>query len=281
MNELAWVDFLKKHTPKTKRVIAGIGEDCAVIANGKEYFLLSSDLFIENVHFKLGEISLRNLGKRAVARAFSDIIACAGIPEFLGISIGIPPYITSRNLKSIYAGIKEYCRGIKVSFVGGDTARTKSLFMDVWVVGKTKKYVLRSTARAGDYVFVTGVLGKLKFNQAFKLRVKEIQTLVSNFKLNAMIDISDGFILDLWRILKASKKGALIRAEDIPINASFNDIFRGEDYELIFTVSKDQDINCLKRKYFLVGEIKERDFGYKIESNNKIKKIKVKGFTHF
>lgn len=281
MNELAWVDFLKKHTPKTKRVIAGIGEDCAVIANGKGYLLLSSDLFIENVHFKLGEISLKNLGGRAVARAFSDVIACAGIPEFLGVSIGIPSGITSRDLKSIYAGIKEYCQDLNVSFVGGDTSRAKILFMDIWVVGKAKKCILRSTARIGDYVFVTGVLGKLKFNEVFKLRVKEIQALVSNFKLNAMIDISDGFILDLWRILRESKKGALIYADDIPVTVSRNDIFRGEDYELIFTVSGDQDINYLKKKYFLVGKIKKKSFGYKIKANNKIKDIKVKGFTHF
>ncbi len=281
MDEIGWVDFLKRYLGSSKKVIASFGEDCAIVKDKDKFILLSSDLFIEGVHFDLKKISFKNLGKRAVARAVSDIVACAGIPKFLGVSLGISPSLTFRELKSIILGVKEICRAFQIEFVGGDTAKAKFLFLDVWVVGETQKYVLRSSAKEGDYIFLTGRLGELKFNQVPHLRIREIHRLVEKFKINAMIDISDGFVLDLWRLLRESRKGALIYLENLPLTRGIRDIYRGEDYELIFTVSIDQDLSLLKRKYFLVGEIKNKEFGYKIKSKEGIKKLKIKGFLHF
>jgi thiamine monophosphate kinase len=95
-----------------------------------------------------------------------------------------------------------------------------------------------------------------------------------------MIDVSDGFILDLYRILKESKKGALIHLDDIPYNYSPSDLFRGEDYELIFTIDKSEPkLGLLRQKFYLVGRITSR--GYKIVKDNKIENVKVKGYMHF
>ncbi|MCD6583261.1 MAG: thiamine-monophosphate kinase [Candidatus Omnitrophica bacterium] len=281
MDEIGWVDFLKRYLGSSKKVIASFGEDCAIVKDKDKFILLSSDLFIEGVHFDLKKISFRNLGKRAVARAVSDIVACAGIPKFLGVSLGISPSLTFRELKSIILGVKEICRASQIEFIGGDTAKAKFLFLDVWVVGETQKYVLRSSAKEGDYIFLTGRLGELKFNQVPHLRIREIHRLVEKFKINAMIDISDGFVLDLWRLLRESGKGALIYLENLPLTRGIRDIYRGEDYELIFTVSIDQDLSSLKKKYFLVGEIKNKEFGYKIKSKERVEKVKIKGFLHF
>lgn len=281
MKELQWIEFLRKSIVRERSVITSIGDDCAIIKNRDSYLLFTSDLFIENVHFELGEITFTDLGKRAAARALSDIVACAGIPQFLGVSIGVPQKINFKNLKSIFSGIKEYCQKYKVEIIGGDTSRSFCLFMDIWAAGRTNRYVLRSTAKVGDYIFLTGQLGKLKFNQAFDLRVKEIQSLIHNFKINSMIDISDGFVLDLFRILTMSNKGALIYGDRLPLTKDINDIHRGEDYEIIFTVDKSEEISSLRKKYFFVGEIKPKKFGYKIKFGREFQDVEIKGYTHF
>ena len=196
-NELSWVKFLKKSTKSGEGVVCGAGDDCAVIREGERYYLISSDLFIEDVHFKLKGISFLNIGKRAAARAVSDIAACAGKPRFIAVSAGIPAYISTKQMKEIMNGIDKTASLCGASVVGGDTSRTRKLFLDVWVMGEAKKPILRSSAKAGDYIFVTEKLGKLPFNSPFVPRLKEAKYLADNFKINAMIDVSDGFIADL------------------------------------------------------------------------------------
>ena len=281
-NELNWVEFLKKKAKRPKSVFAGIGDDCAVIRNRGKYYLVSSDLFIENVHFKLKDISFINIGMRAASRALSDIAACAGKPKFIIISAGIPSYVTSRQMKEIMKGIEETASKCCTSVIGGDTSRSDKLFLDVWVTGEAKRPILRKTAKTGDYIFVTGKLGKLAFNKPFMPRLKKSFYLAKNFKVNAMIDVSDGFIVDLYRILKESGRGAVIFKDMIPVTRGESDLYRGEDYELIFTVDKNEPkIELLKKKFYWAGYIKERRFGYCSKEGNFKKRVKLKGYFHF
>lgn len=280
-NELNWVDFLKKKVKKGSDVLVGIGDDCALVNIKSKKALLKSDLFIEGIHFKLKDTPFKTIGMRAVSRVLSDFAACAGRPKFLGISMGISRLVNEKNLKQILEGVNYLSKKYNFKFIGGDTAYTKKLFLDVWALGVSDKFVKRSTAKAGDYIFLTGKLGERKFNENFTPRLSEAKYLVSNFKINSMIDISDGFVLDLYRILKESKKGALLYKKDIPINKT-SDFYRGEDYELIFTVSKDEKkLNLLKSKFYLVGEVKDRKFGYKISDGKKVYDVSVRGYTHF
>ena len=149
-NELSWVEFLKKKANNSKSVFTGIGDDCALIKEEDKYYLISSDLFIENVHFKLKDISFLNIGRRAAARALSDIAACAGKPKFIIISAGIPSHVTSRQIKEIIKGIEETASLCGASVIGGDTSRSDKLFIDVWVMGEAKRPILRKTAKTGD-----------------------------------------------------------------------------------------------------------------------------------
>jgi len=282
MNELEWIDLLKAKAKLGKGVLTGIGDDCALVKLGKQKMLLKSDLFIEGVHFRRKDMDFKTIGARAVGRVLSDFAACGGEPRFIGTSVGVPAYIKEKNLKGILAGILECSRRYKFSLVGGDTSRSKELFLDVWAVGVSKKCILRNTAKIGDYIFLSGRLGQRSFNCAFEPRIKESKYLVRNFKINAMIDISDGFIIDLYRILDSSKKGALICADSVPTMAGASDFYRGEDYELIFTVDKDEKkIKSLIKKFHLIGEIKSGSFGYKIKQGKKISKVKIRGYTHF
>lgn len=281
-NELDWIDFLKKKTPKSREVLTGIGDDCALVKTPGKNILLKSDLFIEGVHFRKKNSKLSIIALRAVSRVLSDFAACAGLPKFIGISIGIPKYLKPRQLKEILNEIISLGRKYGFSLVGGDTACSSKLFFDVWGVGLSDKFISRGSAKIGDYIFLTGKLGRNKFNEKFTPRIKESQYLVSNFKINSMIDISDGFILDLYRLLKESKKGALIHKNNVPVTHGKNDFYRGEDYELIFTVDKNEKrLNLLKSKFYFIGTIESSKFGYKIDENNKLSEISITGYTHF
>ncbi len=281
-NELNWIEFLKKKVPQGRGVYTAIGDDCALVKAPSQKLLLKSDLFIEDVHFKIKKTAFKVIGKRAVGRVLSDFAACAGVPKFLGVSLGLPGYLSKKSLSLMLEGILEYCRKYHFSLVAGDTSRSKKLFLDVWGVGTAKKCMLRSTAKTGDYIFLSGKLGQHSLTSAFVPRIKEAQYLVKSFKINAMIDISDGFILDLSRLLALSQKGALIFEKNIPLVNGPLDLYRGEDYELIFTVDKNEEkINLLKKKFYLVGEIKAQKFGYRIKRKNRLYSIKPRGYTHF
>lgn len=280
-NELNWIDFLKKKAPKSRDVVVGIGDDCALVKLKGAKFLLKSDLFIEDIHFRLKDISFKTIGMRAVGRVLSDLASCAGMPKFLGISIAISRFIKEKDLKEILEGVTCLSRKYKFNLIGGDTAYTNKLLLDVWAVGICDKFIKRSTAKEGDSIFVTGKIGVRKFNESFIPRLKEARYLSRNFKINSMIDISDGFALDLYRILKESSVGALLYKKDIPMN-KMSDLYRGEDYELIFTVSKEEKkLDLLKSKFYFVGTIKNKQFGYKITNGCKLSDANIKGYTHF
>jgi len=281
MNELEWVDYLRKKVKPTKGLSVGIGDDCAVIKVGSQNLLLKSDLFIDRVHFNRGKISFENIGKRAVARVLSDFAACGGVPKFIGVSLAAPRGLDKRYLKQILQGILKLSKQYKFSLVGGDTSSSDQLTLDVWGVGSCSKPILRCGAKIGDYIFITSTLGKRPFNKPFTPRIKESQYLVKNFKVNSMIDISDGFILDLYRVLKLSEKGAILDKKDIPLVRGDSDLYRGEDYELIVTIDKNErKLSRLKKKFYCVGRIVSKACGYKIRDNNKISKVGVKGYTH-
>jgi thiamine monophosphate kinase len=97
-----------------------------------------------------------------------------------------------------------------------------------------------------------------------------------------MIDVSDGFALDLYRLLKESQKGALIHKTAVPVTRGESDFHRGEDYELIFTVDKNErKIDLLRSEFYFLGTIESHKFGYKIEDNNKLNEVNITGYTHF
>ncbi|MBU1122192.1 MAG: thiamine-phosphate kinase [Candidatus Omnitrophota bacterium] len=281
MNELDWIDLLKKKTGKSKDVLVGIGDDCAQVKTGKNKVLLKSDLFMEGVHFKKNKIDYKTLGQRAVCRVLSDFAACGGRPKFIGVSAGIPSYVKNHELDQILAGILFCGKKYKFSLVGGDTAKSLKLFLDIWGVGETDKFISRKQAKVGDYIFVTGPLGQRAFDCVFEPRIKEAQGLVKNFKVNSMIDISDGFIIDLYRVLKDSGKGACIERDKLPLTKGESDLYRGEDYELIFTVDKsEKKISYLSKKFHFIGRIKSDNFGYKMRIANECRNISIKGYTH-
>lgn len=273
-------------------VIKGSGDDCAVIAFNKDkYMLLTCDMIVEGVDFYRDEKPYL-IGRKALAVSISDIAACAGKPKYALVSMGLPKRISAESVEKIVKGMLDLARKFKINIVGGDISKADKLVIDTSLFGFVKKrnLVLRSGAKVGDIIFVTGSLGGSIRGRhlRFMPRIKEAEVLSENFKINSMIDISDGLAADLDHILKSSKVGALISERMIPISkdaASLKDaLYAGEDFELLFTVSKkvagrliaSRIVNCKP-----IGKIVAGSGLVLIDRNNLKKKIRPKGFKHF
>jgi thiamine-monophosphate kinase len=154
-----------------------------------------------------------------------------------------------------------------------------------------RNLVLRSGAKIGDIIFVTGELGGSISGRhlRFTPRLKEARFLVKNFKLNSMIDISDGLIQDLGHILEESSLGAIIYEESVPLSKQARNLedafYTGEDFELLFTMSRSQAkklygkrLTCFKP----IGEIVDKKYNLRlIDKMGRERIIRPKGFQHF
>lgn len=288
------ISRVKAKVPKLKNAILGIGDDCAVINYTKDkYLLLTVDMLIEGVHFDLRKFGARRIGRKAIAMSLSDIAAMGGIPKYCLISLGIPPNTPLKIVDDFYAGFLKMAKEYGVELIGGDTNRSQRLICDICVVGEVeKKFLLRrSGAKIGDKIYVTGSLGgSIKGKQYdFIPRVKEARILVRNFKVNSMIDISDGLASDLRHITEASDVGAAIYAENIPIakDSSLNGALAdGEDFELLFTMLGDATTAALSKRLGIkvtkIGEIVDKRKGTTVmTSGGKRAGLKSAGYRHF
>jgi len=290
--EFGLIEIFKKMSRLDRSVIVGPSDDCAVLRfNAKEYLLYTCDMIIEGVDF-VSKDKPELIGRKALAVSLSDIAACGGTARYAVVSMGLPKKFIGKAQR-IAKGLFDLAKSYKVNVVGGDLSRSSRLTIDVSMLGvvKKNKLVLRSGARPGDIIFVTGKLGRsiLGKHLTFTPRLKESRFLVNNFKINSMIDISDGLTQDLNHILKASRVGAVIYEALIPksrVARSLNDaLYGGEEFELLFTLSrKDAKRLAFKKKQIFkpIGEIVSKDYGFKlIDKNNKEVSIKPDGWRHF
>jgi thiamine-monophosphate kinase len=229
-----------------QNVIVGAGDDCAVIGRRADrmWQLLKTDCVIEGVHFEKSAES-RKIGWKALARVISDIAAMGGLPQHALVTIAVSPDEEIRRLKAIYAGLKKAAARFGVSVVGGETSRSpEPLFISIALTGTVEKSrcVLRSGGRVGDNVFVTGQLGgSIRGKHLdFIPRVSEARWLTENFRIHAMMDLSDGLGADFPRLARASRCGFEIFENALPLtrNCTPQQAIRdGEDYELLFALS--------------------------------------------
>ncbi|MCE0483068.1 MAG: thiamine-phosphate kinase [Methylacidiphilales bacterium] len=238
------------------RILTGVGDDCAVLrGDGKNHFLLfKTDAVVEDVHFTR-KTTPALIGRKALARALSDIAAMGGRPVAAVITIGVPPDESVSRLRAIYTGLQTVAEKYGVNLVGGETTRARQLFLNVALLGECRDYrpVLRSGARGGDFLFVTGRLGatRARHHLVFEPRLTEGEWLARHKFASAMMDLSDGLGADLPRLARASGVGfeidskAIPRARGASLDAAVND---GEDYELLFTVPLSH-VKTLKKKW--------------------------------
>ncbi|MBT9137589.1 MAG: Thiamine-monophosphate kinase [Syntrophomonadaceae bacterium] len=241
-------------------VVTGIGDDAAVIRCGaKKFILFTTDSLIENIHFSSDLLTPYQVGEKAMAVNLSDIAAMGGIPKYAVVSVALTPETSVTFVNEVYRGIKKVAARFAVAIVGGDTARSpEGMMINISLLGEvTEKFLVhRSGAKAGDEIFVTGHLGA---TAAARLAGKHIPTLplinegreiIKKFKPTSMIDISDGLSSDIMHICEASRVGAKIYEEAIPISDETRITAKkigkaplklalegGEDYQLLFTAA--------------------------------------------
>ena len=240
-----------------KAVIAGPGDDCAVVADpGWQHLLLfKTDCVVERVHFQPNDPPAA-VGGKAMARTLSDFAAMSGLPQFALITLIIPAEREARWAQQLYRGLRRAADCFEVLIVGGETSDTDGpAVISVSAIGFAEKHrwVSRAGGQAGDALFVTGKLGgsiRGKHLQ-FMPRITEARWLTANFHIHAMIDLSDGLGADLPRMAAASGVGFEIEETALPRNRGCTiaqAISDGEDYELLFAIAP-RDANSLRKKW--------------------------------
>ncbi len=239
----------------------GIGDDCAVLAvpRGHEV-LVTTDFSLEGVHFRREWHPPDSVGHRCLARGLSDIAAMGGIPRAAFLSLALPAELPQEWVDRFIAGLLKLARRFSVRLAGGDTAQSPGgVLADIMVVGSVPagQAILRSGARVGDFIYVTGTLGsamrdlnrlrdgeRLRPRSHLKHFYPEPRIAVGQFlrekKLaSAMIDVSDGLSTDLGHICEESGTGAVVSTEALPALPGKDGLtfalHGGDEYELLFT----------------------------------------------
>ena len=239
--------------PRTSGLKLGIGDDCAIFRprGAAEDLLFTTDLLLEDVHFRRETHSAEGIGYKALARGLSDIAAMGGEPRFCLLSLAVPGWANRAWVDRFYRGFLQLARQTATPLAGGDLARAGRLACDVIVCGATPKNraLLRSCARPGDHVYVSGFLGGSALGlsgargRARKRHLRpEPRLALGKFlrdqvHAHAAMDLSDGLSLDLRRMCLASGVSAEIEPPPVFPGATLEQALHGgEDYELLFTV---------------------------------------------
>ncbi len=260
-----------------KTVRKGIGDDAAVLSppGADEYWLVTTDMLVEDIDFRRGWQTPEQLGARALAVNISDIAAMGARPRHYTVALGVPGGIGERWIREFYRGLSSAGTAHRAVLVGGDFSRTPSgIIISIAVIGETlhRKVLYRSGGRSGDILYVTGVLGKaaaglalLECGMTRNGTAAQRSAIVAHRApvprcdaglwlahcgaAGAMMDLSDGLSMDLPRLCEASSCGAEIELSGLPV---FQDseawgcdpaelaLIGAEDYELLFSIRPDK-----------------------------------------
>ncbi len=304
-------------------LIQGIGDDVAVIGIGSKALLVTTDILIERIHFDRSWIDPYRLGKKALIVNLSDIAAMGGTPKYFLISLGLPKNLPLSFVSSFYRGLKEEAKRFRVDLIGGDTSLSQRITINICLLGEAKKgrILFRKGARVGNDLFVSGRLGDaalgLKILQKqgpmgrpMGLMKKQLspcprielgQAIAGDRLATAMIDVSDGLLIDTTHLIEESGVGARIWEDRIPLSRLYRKwihsyskdpyqvaLTGGEDYELLFTSPPDrrEQISTLALSSNIpitwIGKILPQKEGFRIiRKDGKEYSPSRMGFEHF
>lgn len=320
MTEEQLLQYLAQNLPR-ERLIAGVGDDCAVVEEEGQWLLLTTDAMIEGIHFELSYFSPAYLARKLAAINLSDIAAMGGRPKYALLTIGFPAPPQEDFVKAFFQALNERLAEFGAQLVGGDTVRSPSgLFLNLVLIGTTApgKTIFRNRAKVGDLVFVSRPLGAASAGlEQLQKGLFEPKALVEahldptpEIELgsrlaeaglpSAMMDISDGLAIDLARLCKASGVGAEIHEEKIPLMqeiyqtklsrpALWYALAGGEDFALLFTLPPEREkdlwtlFSSLGRKPFKIGHIipETNNVVYLLHQDGAKEEISSLGFDHF
>ena len=317
-------EFIEKLRRRYK--LSKIGDDCAVLPkDSKTDLVITTDLLVEDVDFRLDWTTPEFIGHKALAVSLSDVAAMGAIPVWAMLSVGVSASVWKTDfVEKFYEGWFALAEKYNVELVGGDVSKTPGkIVIDSIVAGEVKKgkAVLRSGAKVGDLIFLTGEIGgaaaglsllekgekynKSKYNKLLLRQLKpNPQTEIGEIlgvknTATSMIDLSDGLAADLSHICRESEIGAKIFRDKIPDQFDLEELYSifnssemisfllhsGEDFELLFTVDpkkKPQIEKHLKsHKFSHIGEVTANAGIIELVYKNRIEILDSKGFQHF
>ncbi|MFI5380897.1 MAG: thiamine-phosphate kinase [Tepidisphaerales bacterium] len=250
--EFEFIDWIRTQQKAGGIVSVAAGDDLAVLDwPAGELLLVGVDQVLDGVHFDSAVHLPRDIGRKVMNRNLSDCAAMACLPAAAVATVALPRSASMDYAKELYLGMKEAAEKYGCAVVGGDTASWDGkLAMTVSILGRSAgiRPVLRSGAKAGDTIYLTGPLGGsiLGRHLRFEPRIELARELAGRGVVHAMIDVSDGLSRDLRHICRESGLGAVIDAERIPLHADALELSKytgrppiehalhdGEDHELI------------------------------------------------
>jgi thiamine-monophosphate kinase len=288
----------------------GIGDDCAVLRpRPRQELVVTTDLSLEKVHFRRDWHPPQSAGHRCLARGLSDLAAMGARPEAAFLSLALPKGLTGAWMDRFFDGLFALAERHRVPLAGGDTSKSPTglVIADIVLLGSVPigRALLRSGARAGDTIYVTGALGGSAAElQALQRRRKPAGpqhphlypeprlaaglALMRRRLATAAIDLSDGLSTDLAHLCEASGLAAEIEAEALPIDARATleqALHGGEDYELLFTADAR---TAMPRSLggvsiHAIGRMKKRGRGPLVEIRQAGKRaaLEAGGWEHF
>jgi thiamine-monophosphate kinase len=295
-------------------VRVGVGDDAAVLAPTGGELVITTDALVEDVHFVRGPAGARDLGHKAITVNVSDIAAMGASPRAAVCALTLPPDVETGWVMELFGGMREACDEHALWLVGGDLSRGRDLSIVVTVTGEVApgRAVLRSGARPGDRVIVTGELG----GSAAGLRLTEMRAMpdaeqlalvrrhlrptarvgesgvLARHGVHAMMDVSDGLAIDLSRLATASGVGMHITLGDVPVarGATIDDALAGgEDYELVATIADGATIEAarleLKGSFGIalteIGRVVEGAGLTAVDADGVERPLEATGWDHF
>ncbi|MFB4162122.1 thiamine-phosphate kinase [Geomicrobium sp. JSM 1781026] len=305
---------------KQPGVRVGIGDDAAIIQpNAELETICCVDTLCEGVHFKRSTMKPADIGYKALAVNISDVAAMGGKPKYYLVSIAVPRGWSDDEVLEIYDGMQSLAQQQGVHLIGGDSVTSKSeLYISVTVLGEVAKgrALLRSSARVGDVVFVTGSLGgsaagleqllnqDANPNKAFVeahqrplMHTGVAQMFTENSTRMALNDISDGLSSEIWEIAESSDVHIELEESNIPMPELMEETFGrelslrfafngGEDFQLLGTVSKEdwpriaEEAKRIGDPLTIIGHVIGKGADVTLNSTTQKTRLVREGYTH-
>jgi len=311
VGEKSLIERVRRRARDGAAVVTGIGDDCAVLrVPAGHQLLVTTDFTLENVHFRREWHPPEVVGWRCLTRGLSDIAAMGGEPRAAFLSMALERGIPQKWVNRFLAGLLEAAEEFRVPLAGGDTAQSAGgIQADIVLVGSVPKgtAVLRSGARPGDGIYVTGELGG---SAAAIARLREGRVRAADYErhfhpvarvevgrwlrrrglASAMIDVSDGLSTDLEHICEESGVGAEIEVAAIPRarvgrparQVGFDlALHGGEDYELLFASARKIPAKLAGVRVTRIGRIARGPGMVLIEAGGRRRRLLARGWEHF
>lgn len=334
VGEIKAIESLRRRYPdQDAEILIGIGDDAAVwrpkLARslGRD-LLITTDALVEGVDFDQRTALWHQVGFKAMASNLSDLAAMGGQPRFFLVTLGFPAQTGLDQFHDLYDGMLDLARDFRVKLIGGDLSESRGgLFVNITLLGTAERgrAVLRSGAHVGDDLYVTGTLGDsaagLECVQSLgkrhapgggrmewplvhrhfypQPRVAEGRWLSRHRVVSAMVDLSDGLSTDLRHLCQASRVGAEVELQALPVSGALQQhatrrgrrpldyvLHGGEDFELLFTVPPSKSGELLRRSrrfaWRRIGRILPRAKGIVIRNEKgRCRPLPAGGYEHF